>query len=328
MHEEIHTIANLVQHTRREFLRSALKWSAGAALATAGYGGLFERSHVVVRRVEVLLDRLPEAFDGLTIAQLSDFHYHPYFSAGVIRRAVELVRQMNPDVVALTGDFVTVPEFRETDPEAAKATVPCAELLAPLRPKLGLYAVLGNHDSYTDPGFVIEALGAHGIRVLQNEAIPVEREGHRVWIAGVNDVLAGFADLDVTLERVPRTEAVMLLAHEPDFADEAARYPVDLQLSGHSHGGQIRLPLLRPPMLPKLGRKYPRGLRTIGRTALYTNVGLGTIIVPIRILAAPEVTLLTLRVRRVVRSAEYCFPNTELADPLRQAQGRLSLRSG
>jgi hypothetical protein len=302
--KQIHAIENL---TRREFLRRAAKWCAGTALAVTGYG-FFERSHLVVRRVEVFLERLPEAFDGLTIAQMSDLHYHPYFSAGVIGEAVDLVTQANPDVVALTGDFVTVSEFREVDPGAARAAVPCAKLLAPLRPKLGVYAVLGNHDSYSDPGFVTEAMGAQGIKVLQNEAVPVERDGQRIWIAGVADVLARFADLDATLERVPRTEAVVLMAHEPDFADEAARHPVDLQLSGHSHGGQIRLPGLAPPILPPLGRKYPAGLRRVGRTTLYTNIGLGTIIVPIRILAAPEVTLLTLRIAQRLRSAGYSFP--------------------
>jgi predicted MPP superfamily phosphohydrolase len=294
--------------TRREFLRRAAKLSAGVALATVGYGGVFERRHVTVQHVEVVLDRLPEAFDGLTIAQLSDLHYHPFFSAGVIRHAVDLIAQASPDMVALTGDFVTLSEFRDVDPDAAKAAAPCAELLAPLRPPLGVFAVLGNHDSFSDPALVAEAFTARKIRVLQNEALPLERNGRRIWVAGVTDVLAGAADLDASLRLVPAAETVLLLAHEPDFADEAARHPVDLQLSGHSHGGQIRLPFLRPPFLPALARKYPRGLRTVGRTRLYTNIGLGTIIVPMRILAAPELTLLTLRTSQRASSATYSIP--------------------
>jgi predicted MPP superfamily phosphohydrolase len=293
--------------TRREFLRHAAKLTAGTALATVGYGGIFERTHVVVQRVEVVLDRLPEVFNGLTIAQLSDLHYHPYFSADVIRHAVNLVMNANPDLVALTGDFVTLSEFKNVDFGAAKAAVPCAELLAPLQPRLGVFAVLGNHDTYTDPEFVVEAFSSRKIRVLQNEALPLERDGQRIWVAGVNDVLAGLADLDTTLLQVPPGEAVILLAHEPDFADRVARYPVDLQLSGHSHGGQIRLPFLSPPVLPALARKYPQGLRKVGRTALYTNIGLGTIIVPMRILAAPEVTLLTLRIGKQTGSVGYYF---------------------
>ena len=293
---------NTASWTRREFLRAGVKWSAGAGLVAAGYGGLFERTHVVVRRVDVVLDRLPEAFDGTTIAQLSDFHYHRFLSAEVIRKAVELAAGLNPDLVALTGDFVTVSEFKKFDPRAAEDSVPCAELLAPLKPRLGIYAVLGNHDTFTSPELVSEALGAHGIRVLQNEALPLEHDGARLWIAGVRDVLAGHADLKTTFAGVPSTEPAILLAHEPDFADHASHYPVDLQLSGHSHGGQVSLPLVGPPFLPHLAKKYPRGLRTVRKTALYTNVGLGTIVVPIRILAAPEVTLLTLHTNKGPKS--------------------------
>ena len=229
------------------------------------------------------------------MAQISDLHYHPEFSAGVIRKAVELIRQLNPDILVVTGDFVTLSEFRSEDRGAAKAASPCAELLASLRPQLGVYAVLGNHDAFTDPSFVEGALTERGIRVLSNQATPVEKNGKRLWIAGIADALGGFPDLDVTLRRIPSQEPVVLLAHEPDFADESAKHPVDLQLSGHSHGGQIRLPFLPPLALPRLGRKYPIGLRKVGPMTLYTNIGLGTIGVPIRILAEPEVTLLTLR---------------------------------
>jgi predicted MPP superfamily phosphohydrolase len=301
------TLLNPVQPTRREFLRTAAKFTAGAALATVGYGGFFERAHVVVRRVEVRLTRLPEAFDGLTIAQLSDLHYDPHFSAGVIRKAVKLVVESNADLVALTGDFVTLPVFHDVDPGAARAATPCAELLAPLRPKLGVYAVLGNHDSFTDPHYVTEALTARGIKVLQNEAFPVEQNGQRMWMAGVQDVLAGFADLGTTLRSVPHGEATVLLAHEPDFADEAAKHPVDLQLSGHSHGGQIRFPLLPPLALPKLAWKYPIGLRNVRQMALYTNIGLGTIVVPVRFLAPPEVTIFTLRAAKLQGNATFYY---------------------
>ena len=281
--------------TRREFLLAAAKSLASAGVAAAAYGGLDERTHVTVRQVVVALERLPEAFDGLTIAQLSDFHYHPYFSAGVIRKAVALTAELKPDLVALTGDFVTVSEFHKYDPKAAEEAAPCAELLAPLKPTLGTFAVLGNHDSHTNPGLVTEALSARGIRVLHNASVPLERSGARLWIAGVGDVLTGFADLKATLASVPAGEPSLLLAHEPDFADHSSRFQVDLQLSGHSHGGQVCLPLIGPPFLPTMGRKYPRGLRRVRQTALYTNVGLGTIVAPIRILAQPEVTLLTLR---------------------------------
>src|SRR5271165_3337122 len=141
------SLAKAAPWTRREFLRAAARWTAGVGLVTAGYGGFFERAHVVVRRVDVWLARLPEALDGLTIAQLSDLHYHPLFSAGVIRKAVELVSESKPDLVALTGDFVTVPALRKYDRKAAEDAVPCSALLGRLNPKFGTFAVLGNHDS-------------------------------------------------------------------------------------------------------------------------------------------------------------------------------------
>jgi predicted MPP superfamily phosphohydrolase len=125
--------------------------------------------------------------------------------------------------------------------------------------------------------------------------VPIETAGARLWLSGVDDVLVGKPDLDRALQGIPRNEPVVLLAHEPDFADQAAKYPVDLQLSGHSHGGQIRLPVVGAVFLPDLARKYPWGLRKIGALTLYTNVGLGTIRIPARLNCPPEVTLFTLR---------------------------------
>jgi len=123
----------------------------------------------------------------------------------------------------------------------------------------------------------------------------MERDGARFWLAGVNDVLSQTADLSKTLGSVPAGEAVVLLAHEPDFADEAANFPIDLQLSGHSHGGQVRIPLLPPLYLPKMAKKYVWGTYHIGPLTLYTTAGLGTIRVPVRLNCPPEITLLTLR---------------------------------
>jgi len=168
-------------------------------------------------------------------------------------------------------------------------------VLKNLRAQHGVWAVLGNHDAFSDPVHVTEALKAVGINVLANTSIPIERNGRRLWLAGVTDVLAHHADLDRALMGISGNESIVLLAHEPDFADHTVKYPVDLQLSGHSHGGQVRLPLMGAVYLPKLGRKYPCGLRTIGRLSLYTNVGIGTLYVPVRWNCAPEITLITLR---------------------------------
>jgi len=127
------------------------------------------------------------------------------------------------------------------------------------------------------------------------DAHTIEVNGARFWLAGVNDVLGGTANLGTTLQGIAGGDATVLLAHEPDYADRVATFPVDLQLSGHSHGGQIRIPLLLNLYLPELGRKYVWGLYKIGGLTLYTNAGLGTVNLPIRLNCPPEITLLTLR---------------------------------
>jgi len=250
-----------------------------------------------VVRVDIPLARLPQEFDGFTIIQLSDFHFDPYFSIIPIRKSVQIANDLKPDLVVLTGDFVSAPTIESAlrNKRAALQADPCSEALKDLRAPHGVWAVLGNHDAFSDPVHVTEALKAGAINVLSNSAAPIERSSSRFWLAGLSDVLARRADLDATLKGISPEEPVVLLAHEPDFADHTVKYPVDLQLSGHSHGGQIRLPLLGPVYLPRLGRKYPRGLRTIDRLSLYTNVGIGTLYVPVRWNCAPEITLITLR---------------------------------
>ena len=170
----------------------------------------------------------------------------------------------------------------------------CAGLLGQLRAPGGVFAVLGNHDVLVNAHYVADVLKAHAIRVLQNANYPIERGGLRLWLAGVEDVLHGKPSIALSLKGIPAGEATILLAHEPDFADLASRHPVQLQLSGHSHGGQIRIPLLGAPYLPALSNKYPYGYYRVGRMQLYTNRGIGTILLPLRFDAPPEVTVFTL----------------------------------
>ena len=284
---------------RRKFLKVSAALAASGAIAVAADGILLEPNHPRLVRVDIALKRLPEAWEGLRIVQLSDFHYDEHFSAVPLRKAVDIVNGLRPDAVFLTGDFVTVPLFGRRS-SGITAIGPCAEILSRLQAPLGLFAVLGNHDVRCGSATVMQTLRANKIEVLRNHALPLEKDGGRIWLAGVDDVIEGKADLSDALLEVPREEPVILLAHEPDFADQVVNAPVDLQLSGHSHGGQIRLPLVGAPYLPEMAQKYPMGLYRIGRLTLYTNVGLGTIRVPVRWNCPPEVTLLTLRKARDV----------------------------
>jgi predicted MPP superfamily phosphohydrolase len=281
----------LIPTTRRQFLHRA---AAVGALAIAGDSLLLEPNRPRIVRRDFWLPRWPERMNGFTIALLSDFHYDPYFSIHPLHATIPLVNGLRPDLIALTGDFVSVPLIGD-DTKAALAAEPCARLLSQMKAGHGLWAVLGNHDFNTDPEHVTRALQAEGIRILANESIAIERDGARAWLAGVNDVLSRTADLNKALRSVPSGEATVLLVHEPDFADEASRFPVDLQLSGHSHGGQVRIPLLPPLYLPAMAKKYILGTYRVGGLTLYTNAGIGTVGVPLRLNCPPEITLLTLR---------------------------------
>jgi len=282
-------------HTRRKFLITAGVVAAGT-LALGEDTVLREPNQPELVKVEMALPRLPAAFDGFRIAQLSDFHYDEVFSVVPIRAAIEMVTRVHPDLVVLTGDFVTESYWKahRHSRNSARAAGPCASLLGGLRSRLGSVAVLGNHDVYTDPGFVTEALQSHDIPVLRNRSQVFEQNGARLWFCGL-DSLEGRPNLGVAMRGIPSDEAVILLVHEPDFADTASGYPVDLQLSGHSHGGQIWLPGIGAPWLPRFARKYPRGQYRVGPLPLYTNIGLGTIGPPVRLNCIPEVTLVTLR---------------------------------
>lgn len=269
--------------------------AAGAGVVALGADAtLLAPNFPQVIRREIALRRWPASLDGFTIALLSDFHYDPYFSIHPIQAAIGIVNNLRPDLIALTGDFVSLPWVGNRR-KAAAAAEPCANLLKQLNAPQGLWAVLGNHDCYTDPQRVTGALEGEKISVLANHSVAIERNGARFWLSGVDDVITRRADLDAALRDVPKDEAVVLLAHEPDYADHVARYPVDLQLSGHTHGGQVRLPFVGPLYLPELARKYVWGLYKIGELTLYTNAGLGTVEVPVRLNCPPEITLLTIR---------------------------------
>jgi len=290
--------------TRRKFLAAAGAATIGT-LALAEEFLIREPNHPQLVQLEMVLPRLPAAFDGFRIVQLSDFHYDEFFCIHPIRRAIEIVNHMNPDLVVLTGDFVTVSmlsDYIHDEKKSALAAEPCAKLLTQLRSRLGSLASLGNHDVDSDPSIVTEALESHSITVLRNASRSIEQAGKRLWICGL-DSMEGRPNIGLALRGVPKDEAVIVLMHEPDFADVVKNYPVDLQLSGHSHGGQVWIPGIGAPWLPGGARQYPRGRYTAGSLPLYTNIGLGTIRMPVRVNCTPEVTLVTLRAAAANRAS-------------------------
>ena len=279
--------------TRRKFFGQFLLGASAIAAVGAADTLFVEPRAVVSERVDVILKRLPREFHGFRIAQISDMHFGPYMGRAGLERAVKLVQFFRPDLLALTGDFVSHPFGKPNGAEGARFAEPCAEVFSTVT-GIPVIAILGNHDHWNNAGIVEGALQDRGIQVLRNRSIPLERGRSRIWISGIDDVLAKAADLGKTLRDVPPSEATVLLAHEPDFADYAAHFPVDLQLSGHSHGGQVRLPGVGALVLPSMATKYPVGLNRVGSLQVYTNRGLGVINPPVRFNCPPEVTFVTL----------------------------------
>jgi predicted MPP superfamily phosphohydrolase len=267
--------------------RRVLRLLAGAATVGAGIDALWwEPRRLVVEPVSFRFRDLPSELDGLRLAQLSDFHRSPWVRQGEIERAVAVTNTLAPDLVVLTGDYVSL---------RRRYAEPCAAALSELRAPLGRFAVLGNHDHWLGPKRVAAALRQAGLTVLRNAAVPVARRGADLWLVGVDDAFVHRDDLSLALRGVPGAAFKVVLLHEPDLADMVSRYPVQLQLSGHSHGGQVRLPGLGPILLPRMGRKYPMGRRQVARLQLYTSRGIGRIQPAVRFNCPPEVTLITLR---------------------------------
>lgn len=274
------------RYRRREFLKRVTVWGAGLGAGSFAWANI-EPNWVEVERVRLSLPRLPEAFHGCRIAQVSDIHMDGWMTRDRLADIVERVNRLEPDLVALTGDFVSY--------KPQKFVEGLADALAALKPKEATIAVLGNHDHWTKPKLVRETLKKCGVEELKNRVLPLRRGGDRLHLAGVDDIWSGEPDLDAVVKQVPKGEACILLAHEPDFADEAAATGrFGLQLSGHSHGGQVCMPLFGPLVLPKYGRNYPSGLYEIDGMTLYTNRGVGMVGPHVRFNCRPEITLFTL----------------------------------
>lgn len=269
---------------RRQFLRltcSGLMAASAACVSVPAYALLLEPFWLSLERVRIPWKSLLSRPNSLRIAFLSDLHRGPDVEQEHIARAVALARETAPDLVLLGGDFVA---------GSADYADSCAQELARLRAPLGIYACLGNHDYWTDAERVTAALQRAGVRVLCNEGIEIT-EG--LWVAAVDDVWEGQPSLESALNGMPAGATAILLAHEPDYADTvAADGRVALMLAGHTHGGQVWLPLIGPPILPYLGQRYPAGLYQVGEMALYVTRGVGLIAPRVRFNCRPEVTLI------------------------------------
>ena len=240
---------------------------------------------LTVERHAVGLKRLPPEMDGLRVVQLSDIHHSPLTGRQLIERAVETANRLEPDLIALTGDYLS---------HERQYAAPCAEMLGRLRARHGVFAVLGNHDHWVDAALITDLFRAEGIKVLINEGMRFEHNGASFWLAGVDDTMVGQEDLPLALAGSRADEMKLLLAHNPTILRRAARAGVDLVLSGHTHGGQVTWRSERSAS-GRVRRRILRGLGRRGETQIYVTRGLGTVVLPVRYGCLPEVTCLELR---------------------------------
>jgi uncharacterized protein len=238
-----------------------------------------------VNHLDINLPKLDRAFNGYKIVQISDLHAGDGIDRSQLERVVEAVNAEQPDLVVITGDHIT---------RIPKQHLELLDTLAKLHPRDRTISILGNHDVFNDTELVRQAIKQAGITLLENTIYSLKRGAATLHIAGVGDVFAKEDKLDLVLAQLPVTGAAIMLAHEPDFADKtAATGRFGLQLSGHSHGGQIRIPFFAG-YVPILAEKYPLGRYQIGKMIQYTNRGIGLVKLYARFNCRPEISVFNL----------------------------------
>jgi predicted MPP superfamily phosphohydrolase len=263
---------------------------AGAGGVSA-YASLVEPRRFELTETDVHVPDLPPAFDGFRIAQVSDVHYSPIVPAADVRRVVALAQSARADLIVLTGDYTTA---------RASYVEPCADMLAALDAPAGVWAVLGNHDHYTDAELTARALKERArVGVLGNSATVITRGGDTLQLVGIDDFSWGMADFARAFAGVDKRKTTILLSHQPVVLDRPEVEGVALILSGHTHGGQLRLPIVGAPAARLADEfKYLRGHYRRGRTQLYVSRGTGTVGLPVRFGVPPEVAVIRLKAVR------------------------------
>ena len=272
---------------RRQFLSGLVAAPLMAVAATSAYASLIEPSHYWLSETDVFIRDLPERFENFRITQLTDIHHSRILGINKVRHVVELAQQTKPDMFVLTGDYTT--SYR-------RFIEPCAEALAPLNAPEGVWAVLGNHDHYTDPELTTRALRRHHITVLDNFHTTLQRGPDALQLSGIDDWTWNATDWTRAFSGLKSSTPTILLSHQPGVLDLDQTKNVALILSGHTHGGQVRLPFLgAPARFATKDLKYDRGLFHRGDTQLYVSSGTGVIGLPVRLGVRPEIAVLRLK---------------------------------
>jgi len=273
--------------TRRQFLSGLVSAPLIAVSAASVYSRLIEPYAYWVSETDIFIRNLPARFEGFRIAQLTDIHHSRILGINEVRRVVGLAQQTKPDMFVLTGDYST--SYR-------RYIEPCAEALSGLNAPEGVWAVLGNHDHYTDPELTTRALERHHIAVLNNAHTTLQRGPDSLQLSGIDDWTWNAVDWVRAFSGLKANTPTILLSHQPIVLDLEQTHRVALILSGHTHGGQLNFPWLgAPARFATKDLKYARGLFRSGDTQLYVSSGTGVIGLPLRFGVRPEIAVLRLR---------------------------------
>jgi predicted MPP superfamily phosphohydrolase len=274
-----------VDASRRAFLQTAGALSLGAPLILTGYGALKTARDYKVKRVEIPFKNLPHSFDGFTIAQISDIHSGTFMTEDEMIAIREIMDSQHPQIAVMTGDFVDT---------SAREIEPVARVFSKIKTDYGIFGCMGNHDLFDNYKVVSATMKDSGIAMLENGNKILRVNGDHLNLLGVND--SRLANLPKALNGLDPDGFKVLLAHRPEFFLESFQNGIDLQLSGHTHGGQLGINFFGIPFSPmQIFHKYINGLYKEAKSYLYVNPGVGVVFAPIRIGVHPEITLITLR---------------------------------
>jgi predicted MPP superfamily phosphohydrolase len=272
---------------RRQFLRGVIAAPLVGVAAASAYARLIEPHNYRISNIDVYLRNLPARFENFRITQLTDVHHSEIVGLDQIRRVVQLAQETKPDMFVLTGDYTTT--YR-------RYVEPCAEALSTLRAPEGVWAVLGNHDHYTDPELTTRALRKHQIVVMNNSNTSITRGPDTLQLSGIDDWSWNANDWQRAFAGLKDSVPTVLLSHQPTVLDLAESQKASLILSGHTHGGQIDIPLIgAPARFATRELKYSKGLYQRGETQLYVSSGTGVIGLPVRFGVRPEIAVFHLK---------------------------------
>jgi predicted MPP superfamily phosphohydrolase len=287
--------------------RTFLKQAVGSLLTVLGLGsaGLFyankiEPSLLDITEQQIRHPLIPKSFDGIKIVQFSDTHLGFHYNLRQLGKLMDKINILKPDLIFFTGDLMD-------EPNKYTEIHKMLPLLQKLHAPLGKYCIYGNHDH---GGYGTEIyrniMETADFTVLLNHSTPIKlKDKSSIYLVGIDDAMLGKPDIPLALKKVPHNQFTILLSHAPDLAQEASQYPIHWQLSGHSHGGQVKIPFIGALVIPPFAKIYQEGLYTVGENQLnlYVNRGIGTTRLPFRFMVKPELTVFTLKADKTLENS-------------------------